>query len=80
MTGTEFANIVNKLRVFPRIMVLGSIIYFGFYSWEVTDWYMNLAVRTIEESAFVGSVVTLLGGIVKFMIDTYIKTGGNNDK
>ena len=78
MKADEVASLVNRLRIFPRILVLGAVIYCGFYIWGVTDWYMALAVRTVQESAFVGSVVTLIIGILKFMIDKYMSTGRND--
>ena len=74
------ARLFNQWRVVPRILVLAASIYIGIYSWWVTGWYMNLPEHTLEVSGFVGAVVTLLGAILKKLIDTYINTGGNNDE
>ena len=79
MNIDQMAAASNKLRIIPKILVLSSALYFGWYSWEVTTWYMELAVRTAEESAFAASVITLLGGVIKFIIDKFMDTDSTHD-
>lgn len=74
----NFFRNLNTLRIVPRILVLASAIYFGYYVYYVTDWYMLLAVPTVEQSAFAGSVITLLGGTVKFIFDKFMDTEKND--
>lgn len=75
MTVDEFASALNKLRIIPRLLVIASTWYYGIFAYDLVTWYMALPIRTVEDAAFVGGTVTTLGGILKFMIDTYIKTG-----
>ena len=78
MTIDELASAMNKLRIFPRILVLACTIYIGFYAWGVTYWYMMALEPSIQDAAFAGSVVTLLGTILKFILDKYMSTGSND--
>lgn len=79
MTVLEFSKNFDALRIIPRLIVISCIIFFGFYVIDVTQWYMDLAVRGVEESGFAASVITLLGGVVKFMVDKLIDTEAKND-
>ena len=78
MTAAELATAINQLRIFPRILVLGCTIYIGIYAWQVTAWYMLALAPSIQDAAFAGSVVTLLGGILKLILDKYMSTGSTN--
>ncbi len=78
MTLEELATHLNRLRVFPRLLVIAATIYIGWYAWEIGNWYMLLTSPGVEETGFAGSVITLLIGIVKFMIDKYMSTGRND--
>ena len=66
---------INRFRIVPRILILGAAYFFGWYSWEVTEWYMLLVERSAEESGFAAATITLLGGVFKFMFDKYVETG-----
>ena len=74
MTSKEIGGILHNLRLIPRVLTLASAIFFGVYVWEITEWYMGLEVRTVEESGFAASVITLLGGVVKFIFDKFMDT------
>lgn len=78
MTIDELASAINKLRIFPRILVLACTIYIGFYAWGVTDWYMMGVDPSVQDAAFAASVVTLLGTILKFILDKYMSTGSKD--
>ena len=75
MDHEKVVSLLNKYRIIPRILVVASAIYFGYYALYVTDWYMALALRGVEESAFAASTITLLGGVFKFIFDKYVETG-----
>ena len=78
MTIDELASAINKLRIFPRILVLACAVYIGIYGWQVTAWYMLALEPSIQDAAFAGSVVTLLGTILKFILDKYMSTGSKD--
>jgi len=75
MTVKEFAENLNLLRIIPRILVLAATVYVGVVSWDLIQWYMLLEIRTVEESGFVFGTIGALTTILKFMIDTYIRSG-----
>ena len=75
MNWDELATNINRFRIIPRVLILSAAYYFGWYTWEVTEWYMGLGARSAEESGFTAVTITLLAGVFKFMYDKYVDTG-----
>ena len=53
MKVENIADIINKLRIVPRLLMLG----YGFIFYEITHWFMNIPDPTAPQSAFVATVV-----------------------
>lgn len=60
---------LNAWRVIPRLMVL----FVGYMTYSVGDWFMGLESPTNAQGAFVAVVF----GVVPMAINAYCSTGGN---
>lgn len=71
----DFAEIIDALRIIPRVMLLG---YFSFYLWYIkytTDWYFSLTEQTVADTTFVTATITALGGMATYFSQAYLSTG-----
>jgi hypothetical protein len=80
-TYLDIAEVIDSLRVFPRILV-GT--YFGFAIWVVaylTLWYCHLAPaeRVTEVTAFFGMLTGGLFGLAVYIFKIYTDGGRNWD-
>lgn len=64
----EVAQIINDYRVIPRLLLL----FFGLVLLNSMLWYMELEVRTMQDSGFVSIVAAAFAKLS----DWYMKTGG----
>lgn len=57
---------INQYRVIPRMMAL-VVTYMGLHA---SHWYFTLDAPTTEQTAFIGTVLTLCIGFYKFYMET----------
>jgi hypothetical protein len=72
----RWAEVVDRLRIFPRLVLIG----YAWYVWNVTffilNWYAHEPAnsRGIEESGVVGVVITAVTGFSPLIYRIYAST------
>ncbi|HEY1723947.1 MAG TPA: hypothetical protein VGF89_00885 [Steroidobacteraceae bacterium] len=71
------AEILDSLRIFPRLFVGTYTVWGGGTCWQVLHWYFAqpAAERTVQDAGLVTSVVTVLVGFLTTMYRTYSDSG-----
>ncbi len=69
------AEVIDALRIIPRLMLLGFLIFYVIYIWIVTQWYFGLEEKEMGSTAFITSTITALGAMFAWVSKTYITTG-----
>jgi len=66
----------NTLKVFRdyRIVSVVIIVFSGFLSLRITDWFMNLPSPTNSQAGFASAVVLALVAIGKYWMETKAHT------
>lgn len=77
----DWAEVLDSLRVFPRIVVVGylflfawSIVYFS-----VSYFHLPAIERTVAVTAFTTAVLTVMAGAFPFVLQIYVQKGRNWD-
>lgn len=78
----DIAEIIDTLRIIPRIILLSACLFALYYVWITTTWYFALlAVPGITEwhlaasTAFAGVTIPAVLAIVNKVWDSYLKGG-----
>lgn len=77
----HLAEIVDSLRVFPRLVLAA----YGFYVYHITNsvllWYFKqpISERGINDSAMIGLIITAVTGFAPWIIQIYSSGGRNWD-
>ncbi len=85
MTREEWldrAEVIDSLRVFPRILTGGYMLLVGFEIVYLTIWYAHLpsADRTVEVTAFYGMLTGGLFGLAAYVFTVYSDGGRDWDR
>lgn len=77
----DFAEVVDALRVFPRILVAGYMLIVGAEVAYLTVWYAHLpsVERTVEVTAFYSLIMGGLFGLAAYVFKVYSDGGYNWD-
>jgi len=70
MDMDKIAATLNKLRVIPRLIMLG----YSILVWQVVDWALLQTTITTQHAAVIASIV----GIASFLIPAYFNSGNSN--
>jgi hypothetical protein len=78
----DIAEVIDALRVFPRIVLGGYMVLVGILACYLTWWYAHLPAveRTIEVTAFYGMLTGGLFGLAAFVFKIYSDGGVDWDK
>lgn len=71
MNIDRFSEIIDKLRIAPRVIV----VMYGILFYQASSWFMGLADPTGTQATFVSVLVGAAGAIFGF----YVNTGGKKD-
>ena len=72
----ETAEIIDALRIIPRLMLLGFFIFYIWYIIWVTKWYFALPEPETASTIFVSSTITAIGAMFTwFGGNVYMSTG-----
>lgn len=69
------AEIIDALRIIPRLMLLGFMIFYIWYIIYVSRWYFKIEDTEFASTAFISSTITAIGAMFTWIGNTYIKTG-----
>lgn len=75
----DAAEIVDSLRVVPRIVLFGYCYWLGDLVNNIITWYQMLPApeRTLEASGLAGTIITAVTGIAAWVFKIY--TAGGRD-
>jgi hypothetical protein len=73
-TWLATAEVIDALRVIPRIMLFGWLIFYMFYTWGLTEWYFMLQEPSTQQTAFVTTIISALGTMSIWLGNIYINT------
>jgi hypothetical protein len=76
------AEVIDALRIFPRIMVAGVYYWIAWFAGWFTHWYEKLpgAERTAEVTAVFGIVIPAVFGLAVWVTKMYLDGGREWDK
>lgn len=63
----DFADVLNRLRLFPRIFVLG----YGYILFDLTIWFYSVPEPTTQQTTF----VTIITGLLPAVFALYTNSG-----
>ncbi len=69
------AEIIDALRIVPRLLLLGFLIFYIWYIMLVSRWYFSLEGAEFTSTAFISTTITALGAMFTWIGNTYIHTG-----
>lgn len=70
----DFAEVVDALRVIPRMLLFGFAGFYAYYIFWVTHWYMAKATDSGWDMAFASSTIAALGAMVTQVYNNYMVT------
>jgi hypothetical protein len=75
----DAANVFDGWRIIPRIVMLGSLVFVGWYVVFISRWYMmpesHSPATATQDSAFAIGVITALSGIFSLIFKWYASGG-----
>lgn len=76
-TWLSIAEIIDGLRIMPRVILASALGFAAWYIYALTVWYMALpaAERTLEVSGLAGLTIPAVFGLAGKIVDWYLKTG-----
>lgn len=71
------AEVIDALRLFPRVVLLGYLLWMGYVVDRSLSWYYHLAAadRRLEASGFCFAVIGVVTGLSPFIYKIYAKGG-----
>ena len=66
MNTERFADLLDRLRVIPRILAFG----YGWMMWEVAQWFMSLPDPNSPQAAFVSTIAGAAAGVFGFYVNS----------
>lgn len=80
----ELAEILDAMRVIPRLVLLVTLIFVGWYIVKTSLWYMALSAenRQYTDAGLLSITIPALFGLAGKVFDWYLKTGkkwGNSE-
>jgi hypothetical protein len=78
-TWLQIAEVIDHLRIFPRLVLLAYGAYVYNVTFFVLHWYATQPkeARGIEESSVVGVVITAVTGFAPWIFRIYADSGTN---
>lgn len=78
----SLAEVIDALRIFPRILILAYGYLVGYELIMTTIWYysLELAARTLEVTGFFSMLIGGLFGLAAYVFKTYTDGGYDWDK
>ena len=76
-TWLDIAEIIDALRIFPRIILMALYTFYVWYILWTTRWYFSLEEAGVWDTSFVTGTITALGAMVTFFTNKYVETGRN---
>ncbi len=71
----DAAEIIDALRVIPRIMLFSFFAFYMWYIWITTNWYFQLTEPGMWDTTFISTTVTAIGTMLIWIGNTYINSG-----
>ena len=68
------AEVIDALRVIPRIMLFGWWVFYMYYAWGLTEWFFTLDSPTTQQTTFITTVISALGTMSVWLGNIYINT------
>ena len=76
----DWAEIIDALRVIPRIMMLGWLVFYMIYTWELTIWFFEVPDPTAGQTTFITAVISGLGTMSVWLGNLYLNSRRPWDK
>ncbi len=71
----DLAEVVDALRIVPRIMLVGFFVFWVWYIVYVTHWYTTLESPTGWDTGFLTGTITAIGTMFTWFGNTYVNSG-----
>lgn len=85
MSEVTIAQRINRLRIIPRVLVIGGYIGFCIYARWVTEWVMQYPFTELKSEAVALAIVAfptgtlgVLAGVLASITNNYFRTGNAN--
>ena len=70
----DWAEIIDAYRVVPRILLIGWMVFYMVYTWEITHIFFALPDPSTGQTAFVTTVVSALGTMSIWLGNIYMSS------
>lgn len=72
----SLAVLINEYRVFPRLFVIIVGLAYFWFALDAYTWIKGMEVISPVATAFVGTTLSALGGVLVMLLNKYFDTGG----
>jgi len=71
----DIAEILDAMRVVPRVLMALAWTLFSIYIWWTTGWYFGLETPSAWDMGFISSTISALGAALASLTNRYFDSG-----
>lgn len=71
----DFAELLDAYRVFVRAIMVAYAAGYFYLVIAIWDWFKNIPDPIATQTAFATGLLSIVGGLLTVLTNTYVKTG-----
>jgi len=71
----DIAELIDAYRVFVRLIMVAYAAGYFYLVIEIWEWFKMMPDPTTTQTAFATGLLSVVGGLLTFLTNTYVKTG-----